>query len=806
MLGGCVDWVGIRCFETRLAGCYNRLVDDDLEAVAASGEPDPVAEANAPSASGVGFWSRIWRGISFLALFSSWAVVERTRPIIRWLVRSVGWIRRVAIILVGLLVGWLLYRFLGPALSPEALRDYLVAAAAMIGGATAIILSISLFLTQGVSSLYSDEHFESYASQRYQATYALIIAITLVLFGGGMYVAGLKDLDPGFAGIVMFVSLFLIAVVFTLIDLQYEDVRRRVSPASVIEFLRSRGVRDVRAVQRDAERAAGVIGFYASDADSRAVALAAAYSRLYQPSVANLERQINVLIEVSLRLADRGEDRAAMLGLEAACSLLREYMAARSTSSLLARSNAFLVAESDSGAFIARVLVRFNEAGKTFLRDGRAELSQYVVTVYSLLSTSAMSVRFIPEQNENPILEQVVGYLWSFVRDAAAARDIEVPFQSEQVMEDIAVGAAANGYAVVLSGLQEHFIGIARIGFALRETVTASEAVNACFKVIAGAFESEKISRRIPMQTAITGLATITADVSDLVASGFLPNDYASSQVMGKAYWELPATVGSIINRYEFVDAAKKRTYRHDLSELFDAIASSLRRLTRAIKSADSLLISGVAYTLKEITSYLIRIIGSNGFSDVASLRGHLTALIWLPYWFAREADAFDSGANAFQDLCDVVACDGLFASRLPDKDAVSACIEALSALAEQALQKGGNAASADSRVMLRACYLGVVALKEGWSDTVAMLQTKLDEFDAHFTTEYVAGLPEGVDPVTLGIVNPVLGQVQAWQRNFDYERLNGMRGLRNDAEEVMQDLVDESDIARFIEAVWGSA
>lgn len=781
-------------------------MNDDLEAVGVSGDPDPIAKETAPSQARIGLGSRLWRGVWYLALFSRWVLVERSRPLIRGFVGSFAWVRRVAIILAGLLIGWALYRFEGPMLTQEALRDYLVAAAAMIGGATAIILSISLFLTQGVSSLYSDEHFESYASQRYQAAYALIIAITLLLFSGGMYVAGLAKLEAGVAGIVMFVSLFLIAVVFTLIDLQYEDVRRRVSPASVIEFLRRRGVRDVRAVQRDAERAASVIGFYANDADSRAVALAAAYNRLYQPSVENLERQINALIEVSLRLADRGEDRAAMLGLEAASSLLREYFAARSTSSLLVRANAFLVAESDSGAFTGRVLGRINEAGKKFLRDSRAELSQYVVTVYSSLSTSAMSVRFIPEQNENPILEQVVGYLWLFVRDAAAARDIEVPFQSAQVMGDIAVAAAANGYAVVLSGLQEHFISIARIGFALRETVTASEAVNACFKVIAGVFRSDKVQRRIPTQTATTGLATITADVSDLVASGILPNDYASSQVAGKAYWELPATVASVINHYESVDPAKKWTYRHDLSELFDSIASSLRRLTQAIKSADSLLISGVAYTLKETTSYVIRLLGSGDFTDASTLRNHLTALIWLPYWFAREADAFDSGSNAFQSLCDVVACDGLFASRLPDRDAVKACVEALSSLAEQALDKGGNSSSADARIMLRACFLGVVALKAGWSDIVSLLQVKIANFDARFETKYVSSLPGNVDPQTLGLVNPVLGQVQRWQRDFAYDRLNGSLGLRNDAEEIIQDLVDEGDIARFVETVWGSA
>ena len=738
-----------------------------------------------------------------------WLFLNRSRQFFAFFSRHFDHIRQVSYILAALLVGTLVNHFGGVSFTQDILSNFLFAAGAMTGGTIAIVFTISIFLLQNASDLYSSQYLEVYIHDwREKFVYFTVILITLVILGIGLYVGGLASVPSQVQVQIVVWSLLLIGLVFALIDLQYKNVLRKINPSFAIMFLEKEGARFIVRLKYDAEKMAGII--QAKDSSvSKEMALASAYNSALQPFVSNLDRQLENLVEIAMKLSDKQEVQTTKRAFTAVHNILVGFFDARKTSSLILPSKvAFLAVESDSQNFLSRNFERLNKAGEKFIREGKDENATYIIDVYNSLAQKAQGMSFVGQRNENPILDLIIGYLGYLIDNGQRAKNVEVVFQGARVLGNIAILATQKGIGTILHGAQEKILQVAMYGFTEKQSVIVDQCTSDYLRIIEAIFGSTKIIRRHSFDDALKDIAMIANYASTLTSSGYLPNNFTTNTSMSKGYDEMYALIARLMNHYSNLkDDRKKKSYRSDIVGFFDEINSSLRHLSKNVKSSEGVLIDSIGRLLSDINELIVDMIVSNEFNDIKErLATCLGRNIHLPSWFAHHAEKFDGGSNAFRSLNESVTKTGILATeKLKNKDLVKSCVDCLYSLTKYTLEKGtGGYGYNEPRVLKKSCYLGILALKKGWRDVFVEVVVNISDFEQGYVAKYFGNLPADIDQEKLSPRKDQLFiELLHWRDSLVHQRLNGNLRIRDDAEAMMSPLVEVIDIDRFMFRIW---
>lgn len=767
--------------------------------------------------------------IKYWYSLSYWYCLNAVRALGVYLKQQADLVRRAFFIFAALGIAWLVNSYGLDFFTQDILSNYLVAVGTMTGGAIAIIFTISLTVFSTSASAYPALFSEvDTSSYREKLTYFLVGLITLLHLGAGLYVGGLRPLSLATDGdvspvsldtsaLIVIFSLFLVSIVFMLIDWQYKTIKEKSDPFFAIVGFERNAVRKLKRMQKDAESISDIL--QAKDASlSRDMARATAFNKVLHPFTAELEVKLISLIETALKFADKQEVHTTRRAFNAVQNVLYWFFEVRKTSSLIIPSGlALLGTSSDSQNLLSRVFEKLNDAAEKFIKEGKGTNVTYIVDVYKNLAYKSQEITFIGRANENPILDLIVGYL-GFVIDAGRkAKNNEVVYQGAQALGDIAVIAASKGYAPTLHGMHDNIMKIAHYGMIEKYTFIVDQCVTNYLKIIGAVFGSTKIIRSHSFDDTIKHIATISGQLLTLVQSGGLPNDFTTLMSMGKSYDDLQTLIAAIMNRYtKLTDEREKQTYRGDVEKFFDKLGMSIRQLSGTIKNADSILVDSVGRLLSNVNQLLVDLIKDDEFSkEVEDFKKSLSRNIHLPSWFAIHAAKFDGGSNPFNTLTDSVAKTGiLVVNELEDKKLAQAAIDSLYSITKQALEKTTSGYGYDEpRVLEKACYIGILAQKKGWTDVVVNLKTKIQEFEALYFTKHLtnlpAGLPAGFNPRNHNIHglprhDQLMQELRKWRHDFDYEQLNGNLRMRDDAEAMMYASIERDDIDNFVEEIWG--
>lgn len=747
-----------------------------------------------------------------------WLCLSRWRKIVSFFTNNLDRIRQGSFVVIALLVAYLVHHFGGTAFTQDILSNYLIASGAMTGGTIAIVFTISIFLLQNASDLYSSQYFEVYIHDwKEKFVYYVVIIITIMLLGGGLYVGSLANISEQVSSNIVFFSLFGIGLVFALIDWQYKNVRQKLNPSNAMAFLESEGTQFLKRVQYDAKKIAGII--QAKDGTlTEGLALATAYNRALQPFIANLDRQLENLVEISMKLGDKQEVGTTKRGFTAVYNLLSRFFEARKTSSLILPSGTmFLAVESDSQTFLLRNFERLNKAGEKFIKEGKDELATYILDIYRELAKKTLDITFISQRNENPILDLLVGNLNYFIENGQRAKNLEVVYQGLQVLGHISVMASHKGLSLTLHGLIEKIMNIAIYGLSQKQTIVVDLCSTTFLRIISAVFISTHIDRRMNTKDALRNIATISNHVNTFINAGLLPNDISTRFSLSKGYDEFYTVLNAIMNRYtELTEVRDKERYRSDIVDFFDELNRSLRTLSETVKSCDTVLTDSIGRLLFNVNSIIVTLVQEADFAkEKKELESHLSWSIHLPTWFAHHTEKFDGGSNPFNTLTDSVAKTGILVSeRLGNKKLVKSCIDSLYSLTKNTLDKTTSGYGYDEpRVLEKACYLGILAQKKGWADIVADLKVKIVEFEALYFAKHLTNLPAGLpvdfDPRNHNIMglphhDQLLRELRRWRADYDRESRNGTLRIRDDAEAMMYEVVERADIDKFVLEVWG--
>ncbi len=752
--------------------------------------------------------------IAYSYHFTVWLYINRWRRLRRSLKNHWGVIKRAIIVTLALFAGFMANYFGAATLSQSIFSNYLVAVGVMIGGTTAIIFSISIFLLQGVADLYSSKHFSEFTNSWVdQVTYIVIILIAITMLGAGVFVGETKYVTGLCNFWIVICSLGLIGLVFGLIDWQYELVRKKISPVNGILFLEKKGMRFLKEMEYNASKVANLLAEKQGKAPND-IALATAYNYVLQPFINDLNGQIETLVEISMKLSDRQEIQTTKQGFTAVSNLLAEFLNARQTSSLAIPSGPlFLAIQSDSQDFLANNFERLNKAGEKFITEGKDDSATHVIYIYNSLASKAKDMTFIGQSiNDNPIINSIVSYLNAFVENGKRLKNIEVVYQGARILGNVALICADKGFDSTLHGIQDDLQAIAVFGLTEKNTVIVDDCVSSYLNIIEAVFASKKIVARYQFDSALNDIAKIAGNAHILMNNGYLPDNFITRISSSKGYDEMYTVLVKIVDYYFTLTATReKRSYRDNLTNLVEKIYSSLRWLSENIKDCDSILIGSIGRLLFDINALVIKLYQNSEFTD--QQKDFAIRLGWnihLPSWFAYHADKFDGGSNAFDTLADSVAKTGiLIAEELGNRELVINCVETLGSMADQCLDKSTNNYGYDEiRVLEKACYLGILALKKGWRDVLDAVGLKIYEFEPKYFDKYLTNLPAGVDPENhrIGGIphrDELLRMLFAWRENFMQEKLSGSMRILDNAEAMMYSLIDPIDIDRFTFEIW---
>ncbi len=738
-----------------------------------------------------------------------WLYLTRWRRFSAFFQRHFDLIRGGTIIVSAAAVGVLINYFGGGNFRSDILSGFLVAAGAMTGATIAIVFTISILLLQNASDIYSSQYLEVYIHDwREKSIYFVVILIAIALFGGGLFVGSLSTIPPLVASLLVLSSLILIGTVFALIDWQYKIVRQKITPPTAIAFLEKEATRFLKRLKRDAAQMARIMRA-GDESVSHEVAIAAAYNQFLQPFISNLDRQLENLVEISVKLADRHEIGTTKRSFTAVYSILARFLEVRKTSSLVMPSGiSILAAESDSQAFLTRSCERLNTVAEGFIRERKDELAVHIVEVYGALAVKAKDIVFIGRENNNPILDLFTAYLNFVIEHAQRAQNTEVVYQGSRVLGEIAAVAADKGLDSTLVGVQEKLLTSAVFGLTQKNVGIVDRCTMTFLHIVGAVFRSTTITRQHHVAAAFKNLTTITNYHAKLIGSGLVAHDFSTSISFTKPYDELPPLLVGIADGYAaLTDQDAKARYRYDLVELFEELNTSLRKLAEEVKSCDTILSGSIGHLLFDASNLIIALHEDPEFADERDeLRRRLPWNVHLPGWFAHHAAAFDGGSIPFSTLIDSVAKTGIVAAeRLGDRELVNDCINSLCLLTERCLEKTTSTYGFDEpRVLKKACYLGIIGLKKGWREVVTNIGLKIYEHEPKYYAKYFTKIPEGINPANHNVMGlPHRDQLmrELWRWRDDW---SGRGAMRDDAEAMLHGVIEPIDIDRFIFEVWG--
>jgi hypothetical protein len=746
---------------------------------------------------------------------TAWLYKQRWRRLKSFFQKHFDVIRRAALIVTAAAVGIAIDHFGGSSFKPDTLSEYLITVGAMTGATIAIVFTISIFLLQNASDIYSSDYFELYVHDwKEKVVYLTVILITLALFGAGIFAASMSTITERTASVLVIGPLVLVGMTFALIDWQYRLVRQKITPSAAIVFLEKEGTRFIERLQSDARMLASLL--QAGDRSvSRDVALAAAYNRFLMPLVARLDRQLENLAEISVRLSDRQETAITKRGLTAVYRILESFLEARSTSSLTVPSAiSILAVESDSHAFLTGNCERLNMAGEKFIRENKDELSTHVLHVYRSLAVKAKDIAFLtrPRPAENPTFDLFTSFCHFLIEYAKRANNIEVVFQGTQVLSDLSVITAEMGFGSSLNGLQDKLLSAAMFGIVQKQVIIVERATIAFLRILAALFDGTRTHRPIHVGTSLKNLATIATYHFKILGSGGAGVDFATSMSLTKAYDDLPALLDRIVARSAQMTDAQGDVYRHDLVALFEELNRSLRTLSEDLKNCDSILVDSIGRLVWETNILIVSLMSDPSFAhELTELRRRLTWNIHLPSWFAYHSGPFNGSSPAFRMLCDSVGMTGiLVAEKLGDPGILVECVDCLAWLTQHCLDKTTSQYGFDEpRALEKACYLGILGLKKGWKDVVTAVGIKIYEYEPKYHAKYFSRIPAGIDPANHNVIglphsDQLVRELWRWRADLERQSWSNVPRIRDDAETVMNELIDPIDIDRFIFDVWG--
>jgi hypothetical protein len=692
------------------------------------------------------------------------------------------------------------------------LASFFLAIGALTGGSLAIVFSLGMFAQQNASDLYSSRFFEDYIHDlREKLTYICIVIFTIFFLLCGLIFNNKSDISHTIKGVCIYLSLFLIGLIFFLIHWLHKNVRAKANPMTALDFLERKSLHDLNKFNRDTQKIAKIF-LINNKANFDQMASLAVFDKFLGPYIIEFNRQIENLFEIARKLSDKQEIMATNKAIYVGHIIFLKYIEDRKNSLAdKAPSSSLISIEDDMHQLLITSLEHLKNVGEYFVCDKKESNALYIIDIYVLLAQETKNVVYSDGVFTKSVFEQIIGYYSAYLKLATREKSQEVMFEGTKALGKFALIAVEIGDKTSLSIIQGNIVEIA-LDFIIDKKVYFVDKCNsALVEILRSIFYYQFYDAKHDINETLKNITTITNWLYSSIKSGYVSNDIVTNMHMGKPYNQLRFLIANVIEICFTANEQKNlKYYRETTLILFKEIGIILRELSENIKSCEGMLFTNIGQLLNYIIEQIMVLKDSEEFKNEGKeLENLLARYIHLPGWFLHHSPQI-TNINSFESMFEVPAKTGI---KLIEKNGnfelIEACVDSIYSMVNLLLEKLVKSYGYDEpRLMMRLVYIGILAQKNGNKKLLTKIELCIYEFEGKYSDKYISNnksYARGNRPIKLGAFNgnKLLEIAFSWRSDY-YRNKHDYHRLMRDSDDLIFNLINDSDIDRFLWAVWG--
>ena len=615
----------------------------------------------------------------------------------------------------------------------------------------------------------------------------------------------------GLSSISFPVTIFIIGFVFYLIFFLYQRVRERLNPRNVLKISYRKANKGLSEIYRIANR---IAEFHLNNPQTdtkitKEEALAAAFIPLI-PRISDTLIYINYLFDYHDKLLSSSEKSSAIEVLNYITKIFSDYFSLRKDSSIvLPVVDTFLATTSDSGKLLTTPLERLKATGENYMRLKDRDGITQTINVFYVLIVEASKVGYISAYKvENPILEQCRGYLDMLIKEAIVIGDEEALFQGAIKYGKIYELAVKNHLFHEYGPIFETLDKIALKSLSKQQDVVFSQVMSTYSDMITVLVNSESDHYfKLYIKDLLKQVDTNLLRGYSLMTLRSLDNISYVQINLVKPYSNTSALIIQIrdfvIKLYEKKEENSKKIdhWKSRLLSLAENLRRSLITVSNSIKNADSIIISDFSECIYKTSTVLIDLtLDKNWQDDREELIRQIAWYVYQPKNFTTGVDKIKNNSY-FNSLVEATAKIGIKAVQADLDEIAIDAVNAISDIAIDMLTKemGTRYGSTEPRIMLRACYIGILALKLDRKELFARVKELVIVFDEQYKSIWFkdSNSEKVTSPNKRQLefeVADLIDNIKPYQRDLAF---------MDTSEELIISLVKREDVEKFIEKVW---
>ncbi len=698
-----------------------------------------------------------------------------------------------------------IYEQVNPSSLDKNYSDLFVTLGVMLAGMLAIVFAIRTVAIQHAASAQSALLYEIVArDNRTHFTYWYLTFLALIHITFGLFLKGhLQSIDFIQTNIVISLEVTTLGISFLLISDQFVRLYDRVSPLRSLRLIKLDFFRRVEKISKRIDRLSKDLEKEprVENIDSRLRAKAEARITLHQ-RIGLLFQDLDFLFDYHDKLKTNSENTASRMVLITIGEITNKYIDLIKESSFLVQSSDPWYPVSDSQEIFNRVLERLTARGKIYVEEQNDEGARNVLTIMEGLAIRATKITFLGDKvDDNPIVHQIRFHVGLMIEFAITNNHVEILFQSAGTLTRIGDAAAKANLYLEAGSISQLFTKIANSSLMLyNETIW--HKVAECHGEVLSSFGNH-CNKNIDF--ALSNIY-MNMQLYFPLLFGMSQSEFVLSKITGQDKLADTCRRTSRMIQMELTELVKSNSDRRmrlgRIKSIMKEYEKFLHSISQSIKNADSHFTEEIANSFYGPANAFISLANDERFKDLRKVfEEYVKSLLRILRQFAEDAITIKN-EDTYDTLVDMATKIGIVSIERRNEIIAVKAIKTIERLAAIYINKTNEKYYdlTPVRIMQKACFIGIVALKSGMKEVVEHLKGVIITFNtkAHEqASEDVKESKEG--KLTLSLIESEVGNLH----DDCAEEKHDLYSLDKSSRRKLYSLIDCPDIDNFCLEMW---
>jgi hypothetical protein len=610
---------------------------------------------------------------------------------------------------------------------------FFTAGGAMIGAAVAIILTFNTLIINFASIEYPPEFYKATGYDwRQNVIYFLLVADATALF---VFSLIFKQADGTLQTWLFPLAILVICEAFYLLFASYVVTRKRLDPKEGLSTIRKIAIQHLEKGAKSGDKLAKVFATNPQlKPEDRGLARKEAYS-IMAPQLEQVSTINGYLHDYHDKLIAKQNYATATKVLDTIYAVLVKYIEIRRDNMQARMSSYFLAFTTDSQDFFERNLQQFVDKSKRYMDSKNTTGVIHITDLVCNLAQHASTVEF-GVRTENPLLDQVQGYLNSITEEAIAKNDTEAMFHLADVYSVLGRQAVIKNLRISKNSAYEQLVKIGQKGAVTGQSSIMGRVADAFNSILVeihnrGDVRQDMEPRNLFDEYQKVLMLYIVSPIASRSSSLTNPQMVAPYNTTFQWMAELSRLPADEVDR----------RVHNQFTELSESIRRSMRKMSETISLGDHNISIEFGTTLQSSANLMLGLRLKPEWQDIdneliSQAKWHVHQLSWLKEKTAKASDYIT------RELVENAGYIGLQALETNTPDIAKASIEVIANLSNYYLEKAEKDNGYDpARFMQTACLIGIYAKNLNMEEVYELAKAKASEFNTAYNRKH---FPDG--------------------------------------------------------------